>query len=125
RSTASRYLPRRIRRLHNHSSLGGSDIGGFDSLHRHYPLGNIYERRMDMIDSRRRMDIIKDYIADIDEYEDILDKIMALLNSKAEIISDVSGYDRGMVFIALQEMIGIVEEYTADEIDNELSGGNK
>lgn len=78
-----------------------------------------------MIDSRRRMDIIKDYIADINEYEDIFDKIMALLNSKAEIISDVSGYDRGMVFIALQEMIGIIEEYTADEIDNELSGGNK
>lgn len=71
------------------------------------------------------MDIIKDYIADINEYEDIFDKIMALLNSKAEIISDVSGYDRGMVFIALQEMIGIIEEYTADEIDNELSGGNK
>ena len=71
------------------------------------------------------MDIIKDYIADIDEYEDVLDEVMALLNSKAEIISDVSGYDRGMVFIALQEMIGIVEEYTADEIDNELSGGNK
>lgn len=78
-----------------------------------------------MIDSRRRMDIIKDYIADINEYEDIFDKIMVLLNSKAEIISDVSGYDRGMVFIALQEMIGIIEEYTADEIDNELSGGNK
>lgn len=78
-----------------------------------------------MIDSRRRMDIIKDYIADIDEYEDVLDEVMALLNSKAEIISDVSGYDRGMVFIVLQEMIGIVEEYTADEIDNELSGGNK
>ena len=78
-----------------------------------------------MIDSRRRMDIIKDYIADIDEYEDVLDEVMTLLNSKAEIISDVSGYDRGMVFIALQEMIGIVEEYTADEIDNELSGGNK
>ena len=71
------------------------------------------------------MDIIKDYIADIDEYEDVLDEVMALLNSKAEIISDVSGYDRGMVFIALQEMIGIVEEYTADEIDNESSGGNK
>lgn len=78
-----------------------------------------------MTDSRRRMDIIKDYIADIDEYEDVLDDVMALLNSKAEIISDVSGYDRGMVFIALQEMIGIVEEHTADEIDNELSGGNK
>lgn len=71
------------------------------------------------------MDIIKDYIADIDEYDDVLDEVMALLNSKAEIISDVSGYDRGMVFIALQEMIGIVEEYTADEIDNELSDGNK
>ena len=78
-----------------------------------------------MIDSRRRIDIIKDYIADIDEYEDVLDEVMALLNSKAEIISDVSGYGIGMVFIALQEMIGIVEEYTADEIDNELSGGNK
>lgn len=47
-----------------------------------------------MIDSRRRMDIIKDYIADIDEYEDVLDEILTLLNSKAEIISDVSGYDR-------------------------------
>ena len=71
------------------------------------------------------MDIIKDYIADIDEYDDVLDEVMALLNSKAEIISDVSWYNRGMVFIALQEMIGIVEEYTADEIDNKLSGGNK
>lgn len=71
------------------------------------------------------MDIIKDYIADIDEYDDVLDEVMALLNSKAEIISDVSGYDRGMVFIALQEMIGIVEEYTADAIDNELSDDNK
>lgn len=71
------------------------------------------------------MDIIKDYIVDIDEYEDILDEVIALLNSKAEIISDVSGYDRGMVFIALQEMIGIVEEYTADEIDREISDRSK
>ena len=74
-----------------------------------------------MIDSRKRMDIIKDYIMGIEEYEDVLDEVMALLNSKAEIISDVSGNDKGMVFIALQEMIGLVEEYTAEEIDHELS----
>lgn len=30
-----------------------------------------------------------------------------------------------MVFIALQEMIGIVEEYTADEIDREISDRSK
>ena len=74
-----------------------------------------------MIDSRKRMDIIKDYIMDIEEYDDVLNEVMTLLNNKAEIISDVSGYDRGMVFIALQEMVGLVEEYTADEIDHELS----
>lgn len=74
-----------------------------------------------MIDSRKRMDIIKDYIMDIEEYDDVLNEVMTLLNNKAEIISDVSGYDRGMVFIALQEMIGLVEEYTAEEIDHELS----
>lgn len=75
-----------------------------------------------MIDSRKRMDIIKDYIMDIEEYDDVLNEVMTLLNNKAEIISDVSGYDRGMVFIALQEMVGLVEEYTAEEIDHELSG---
>ena len=74
-----------------------------------------------MIDSRKRMDIIKDYIMDIEEYDDVLNEVMTLLNNKAEIISDVSGYDRGMVFIALQEMAGLVEEYTAEEIDHELS----
>ena len=74
-----------------------------------------------MIDSRKRMDIIKDYIMDIEEYDDVLNEVMTLLNNKAEIISDVSGYDRGMVFIALQEMVGLVEEYTAEEIDHELS----
>lgn len=74
-----------------------------------------------MIDSRKRMDIIKNYIMDIEEYDDVLDEVMTLLNNKAEIISDVSGYDKGMVFIALQEMVGLVEEYTADEIDHELS----
>lgn len=74
-----------------------------------------------MIDSRKRMDIIKDYIMDIEEYDDVLDEVMTLLNNKADVISDVSGYDKGMVFIALQEMIGLVEEYTADEIDHELS----
>ena len=73
-----------------------------------------------MIDSRKRMDIIKDYIMDIEEYDDVLNEVMTLLNNKAEIISDVSGYDRGMVFIALQEMVGLVEEYTAEEIDHEL-----
>ena len=76
-----------------------------------------------MIDSRKRMDIIKDYIMDIEEYDDVLNEVMTLLNNKAEIISDVSGYDRGMVFIALQEMVGLVEEYTAEEIDHELSSG--
>ena len=75
-----------------------------------------------MIDSRKRMDIIKDYIMDIEEYDDVLNEVMTLLNNKAEIISDVSGYDRGMVFIALQEMVGLAEEYTAEEIDHELSG---
>ena len=74
-----------------------------------------------MIDSRKRMDIIKDYIMDIEDYDDVLAEVVALLHSKAEIISDVSGYDRGMVFIALQEMVGLVEEYTAEEIDHELS----
>lgn len=74
-----------------------------------------------MIDSRKRMDIIKDYIMDIEEYDDVLNEVMTLLNNKAEIISDVSGYDKGMVFIALQEMAGLVEEYTAEEIDHELS----
>lgn len=74
-----------------------------------------------MIDSRKRMDIIKDYIMDIEEYDDVLNEVMTLLNNKAEIISDVSGYDKGMVFIALQEMVGLVEEYTAEEIDHELS----
>ena len=74
-----------------------------------------------MIDSRKRMDIIKDYIMDIEEYDDVLNEVMTLLDNKAEVISDVSGYDRGMVFIALQEMIGLVEEYTAEEIDHELS----
>lgn len=73
------------------------------------------------MDSRKRMDIIKDYIMDIEEYDDVLNEVMTLLDSKAEIISNVSGYDRGMVFIALQEMIGLVEEYTAEEIDHELS----
>lgn len=73
-----------------------------------------------MIDSRKRMDIIKDYIMDIEEYDDVLNEVMTLLNNKAEIISDVSGYDKGMVFIALQEMVGLVEEYTAEEIDHEL-----
>ena len=74
-----------------------------------------------MIDSRKRMDSSKDYIMDVEEYDDILNEVMTLLNSKAEIISDVSGYGRGMVFIALQEMVGLVEEYTAEEIDHELS----
>ena len=74
-----------------------------------------------MIDSRKRMNIIKDYIMDIEEYDDVLNEVMTLLNNKAEIISDVSGYDKGMVFIALQEMVGLVEEYTAEEIDHELS----
>lgn len=74
-----------------------------------------------MIDSRKRMDIIKDYIMDIEEYDDVLNEVMTLLNNKAETISDVSGYDKGMVFIALQEMVGLVEEYTAEEIDHELS----
>lgn len=74
-----------------------------------------------MIDSRKRMDIIKDYIMDIEEYDDVLNEVMTLLNNKAEIISDVSGYDKGMVFIALQEMVGLVEEYTVEEIDHELS----
>lgn len=74
-----------------------------------------------MIDSRKRMDIIKDYIMDIEEYDDVLNEVMTLLNNKADVISDVSGYDKGMVFIALQEMVGLVEEYTADEIDHELS----
>ena len=74
-----------------------------------------------MIDSRKRMDIIKDYIMDIEEYDDVQNEVMTLLNNKAEIISDVSGYDKGMVFIALQEMVGLVEEYTAEEIDHELS----
>lgn len=74
-----------------------------------------------MIDSRKRMDIIKDYIMDIEEYDNVLNEVMTLLNNKAEIISDVSGYDKGMVFIALQEMVGLVEEYTAEEIDHELS----
>lgn len=74
-----------------------------------------------MIDSRKRMDIIKDYIMDIEEYDDVLNEVMTLLDNKAEIISDVSGYDKGMVFIALQEMVGLVEEYTAEEIDHELS----
>ena len=74
-----------------------------------------------MIDSRKRMDIIKDYIMDIEEYDDVLNEVMTLLNSKAEVISAVSGYDKGMVFIALQEMVGLVEEYTAEEIDHELS----
>ena len=74
-----------------------------------------------MIDSRKRMDIIKAYIMDIEEYDDVLNEVMTLLNNKAEIISDVSGYDKGMVFIALQEMVGLVEEYTAEEIDHELS----
>lgn len=74
-----------------------------------------------MIDSRKRMDIIKDYIMDIEEYDDVLNEVMTLLDSKAEVISDVSGYDKGMVFIALQEMVGLVEEYTTEEIDHELS----
>ena len=73
-----------------------------------------------MINSRKRMDIIKDYIVDIEEYDDILDEVMTLLSNRAEIISDISGHDKGMIFIALQEMVGLVEEHTAEEIDNEL-----
>lgn len=73
-----------------------------------------------MADNRKKIDNIKDYILDIKEYDDILDDVIALLSSRAEIISDISGYDKGMIFIALQEMVGLVEEYTAEDINNEL-----
>lgn len=50
-------------------------------------------------------------------YEDLLDAVMSVIATSAESFAEEYGYNATETEIALQEMIGIVDEYTTDEID--------
>lgn len=73
------------------------------------------------MNSREKMDKLKDNISKSGLYEDFTDAIYECIGNAADYISDEYGYDYDWVYIALQEMIGVVEKYTAEEIDNEIA----
>lgn len=73
------------------------------------------------MDSRQRMDVIKERLANTRGFNNLLDAVYECINNQADAIAEDTGYEREMVYIALQEMIGTVDEYSADEIDAEIA----
>lgn len=70
-----------------------------------------------MLDSRKRLDIMKERFVNSGLYEDLLDAVMSVIGTSTESFVEEYGYNATETEIALQEMIGISDEYTADEID--------
>ena len=77
------------------------------------------------MDSRQRMDVIKDRLANTKGFEKLLDAVYECIGNSADAISEDTGYERAIVYIALQEMVGVVDEYSAEEIDTEVADANK
>ena len=70
-----------------------------------------------MLDSRKRLDAMKERFVNSGLYEDLLDAAMSVIATSAESFVEEYGDNATETGIALQEMIGIVDEYTTDEID--------
>ena len=70
-----------------------------------------------MLDSRKRLDAMKERFVNSGLYEDLLDAVMSVIATSAESFVEEYRYNATETEIALQEMIGIVDEYTTDEID--------
>lgn len=77
------------------------------------------------MDSRQRMDVIKERLANTRGFSKLMDAVYECISNQADAIAEDTGYEREMVHIALQEMVGIVEEYSADEIDAEVADSRK
>ena len=60
---------------------------------------------------------MKERFVNSDLYEDLLDAVMSVIATSAESFVEEYGYNATETKIALQEMIGIVDKYTTDEID--------
>lgn len=73
------------------------------------------------MDSRQRMDVIKERLANTKGFNNLLDAVYECINNQADTIAEDTGYEREMVYIALQEMVGVADEYSADEIDAEVA----
>lgn len=71
--------------------------------------------------SRQRVDKMKEVFANSGLYEDLMDAIFSVIDTSTELFVDEYGHNPTETRIALQEMIGLVDEYTTEEIDNEVA----
>lgn len=72
------------------------------------------------MDSRARMDSLQAQIHNTRGFEKLWDAIHDCIDSYAGEVSADTGYSHAFVSIALQELIGTVDRYTAEEIDTEV-----
>jgi hypothetical protein len=71
-------------------------------------------------DSRARMDRLQAEIHDTRGFERLWDAIYSCIDSYADEVSADTGLPHTFVHIALQELVGTVDRYTAEEIDIEV-----
>lgn len=79
------------------------------SLDREY--GGIY-----MDKNRQMVEMLKERIQGTRMYEKLLDAIYECVQNTAEDMADDMGCNKGLVCVALQEMVGIADTYTDEDI---------
>ena len=73
------------------------------------------------MNSRERMDVLKERLVNTAQFDDLLDAINSCIDTTAEEIQEEMGIHEGYSYIALREIFGLTDRYTAEEIDNEVN----
>lgn len=72
------------------------------------------------MDSRERMNELQASIQNTKGFERLLDAIYECIGNYAYEIADDTSYSHTFVHIALQELVGVTDPYTAEEIDTAI-----
>lgn len=86
-------------------------------------LAELADKDIDSIDSRQRLNAIKNKLGcdTIPAYDKLYDAIVETIGTAEYEIAEELGENGAMVHIALFEIFGLVDEYTSEEIDDEVS----
>lgn len=72
------------------------------------------------MDSRTKMDSLQASIQGTRGFDRLLDAVYECIDAYADEVSADTGLPHAFVHIALQELVGVVDRYTVEEIDTEV-----